>query len=213
MFAFNGLSNRLLRSCIFAGGLIVGHGLDAMAATPAATSNVNPRPFSTEACYREYFPLALKVSEGMIPHEVKFYCAAPWNFEAFRRVREALEKRKFDIVEAYVRAAPAWKQAALRTTTNLAKSEAQKAPGNFYDAWYVQRVIPYLHAIKYKTDDLKVVAKTFSPADFKILHDAAQEIDWNQAAYSDKNYLRQNTGTSGKTLADVAAIVMQIYVN
>ena len=171
------------------------------------------KTFTTEGCYRDNFPLALKISPAMVPPEVRFFCAAPWNFAAFRRVRLELQRQHFDIVEAFVKMVPKGKRNLLKTTTNLAKDQAEKASPEFYDAWYVQRILPSLHAIKYRTDDAALVAKEFAAEDYRVLQTVATAIAWDQAAFSHEYQPKNRTGTGSPTLAQVPKFIGDAYKN
>lgn len=168
--------------------------------------------FSTKECYRTNIPLALKVAEKLIPPEVKFYCAAPWNVKAFESVRSALERQGFDVVESFVRTVPVYKQSTLRSATFFAKKAADEGPPNMGVIWYVQRTLPLLHALKFKTSDEAVVIKGFLPRDVNALRAAALAINWQQLALEPvpfANITAKNISQK-MTLVEVPRIILEI---
>lgn len=167
----------------------------------------------TTTCFEQNFPLALKIADAMVPNEIKFFCAAPWNFDTFQHVKDALQERHFDIVESAVRQAPSVKQAALREAMAMAQGAADAGPPHLGVTWYVQKVLPMLHALKFRTEDEAIVVSNFSAADLAIMRAAATAINWQQPALAPSSVegTAQPTADNGMVLADVPRIILSTY--
>lgn len=177
--------------------------------TPTAIGNASA--FSSMDCYRVYFPLALGIPESVVPPEVKFYCAAPWNIEVFDSVRTALARANFDIVEAAVRAAPDYKKDLLRYTLTFAVEQAENGPPGMGAVWYVYHVLPSLYALHSNSADAQYVIRNYAAEDTAALRAAATKIDWTQIAEHD-GAISHGTGTSirGKHLSDVSYVISSL---
>lgn len=200
---------RRFAACLILMCLCTGTTAEQRSRSPDAMSLMS---FTVEQCYREHFPLALKVAESMIPPEVKFYCACPWNFAAFKSVKDALKSRNFDIVEAFVRQVPPYKKSVLRQAILLAQHQAEVGPPHLDDLWYAWRTLVILHALRFSTPDAAWVVKQFDASDVTIMRSAANVINWKQAAFSPTAYkLPHEPGRVGfTTLAEVPKIILNI---
>jgi hypothetical protein len=135
--------------------------------------------FSPESCLREHFPLALGMPYRLVPLEVKFYCAAPWDTAAFEHVERTLLAGGFSPTDAIVRSVPEARQAILRESLAMALRGADMGPTGMRAAWYSYKFIPSLYALHAHTSDESIVEKAFKPEDIKILRDVAGRLKWN----------------------------------
>lgn len=186
----------------------------ASLAEPDSRTSGQP-PFSTQACYARYFPLALKIADSMIPAEVRFFCTAPWDFDAFQRVKDELVKRKFDIADAFARASVPSKQGLVRSAIRLNQQAAESGPPGLPATWYIHKILPALHALKFATPDEALVTRRFAAADVAIMRTVADAIDWKRSALAVAPGMAPTPGERVRTptLADVPRMILASHAN
>lgn len=178
-------------------------------ATPFPCMGAETVQFSSEECYREYFPLALGLPSGAIPTEVEFYCAAPWDMAVFEGVRSALKDAHFNEVEAIVSTVSPTKAIILRQTLSMAYEAADNGPPGMGATYRIYKFLPWLHALKIKSSDAEVVSKFFGEKDVAALRSAAEHIDWNQRVLLKGHKPgTETTLTSSTRLLDLTAFIL-----
>lgn len=163
-----------------------------------------------EDCYRENFPLALGLPQAMIPKEVRFYCAAPWDMKAMQSVRRALDRAKFDQLGATIRLSSSTPDSMAAKMASKALSEADKGPPATLGTMYrVRFALPMMHALHFQTRDAKFVQSRMHPIDVQALINAAKSVDWNMPAlHAGKPISKSSRLSSAATLADAASFIV-----
>jgi hypothetical protein len=172
----------------------------------------NAGAFDSTDCYRANFPFALAISKSLIPSEVKFYCSANWDIQAFESVRAALKQANFDPVEALVRTASPSKKLLLRKTAGASIEAAEKGPLGMGAVYCVFQWLPHLDALHRNSSDAEVVRKNFAVQDFQALTNAAALIDWNRVAEINGAEASNAAQTNSVLrLSDVAKVILAMY--
>src|SRR5688572_39098 len=99
-------------------------------------------PFTMEGCFKTYFPLALKISVKSVPPEVRFYCAAPWDFKLFEAIRGHMKSEGLDVPDVLAGGVAPGKREILRSTSAMARGQAEAGPRGMGAAWHVYHLLP-----------------------------------------------------------------------
>lgn len=154
----------------------------------AATANAQSKSigtmelFTMEGCFKAHFPLALKISRNSVPPEVRFYCAAPWNFAAFEAIRGHMKSEGLDVPNFLAGSVEPWKRESMRKLVAMNRDMAETGPRGMGAAWHVYHVLPHLSALHAKTPDAEKVVALFQANDVAAMRKVAAKINWKQSA-------------------------------
>ncbi|HIV73011.1 MAG TPA: hypothetical protein H9903_18900 [Candidatus Aquabacterium excrementipullorum] len=132
-------------------------------------------------CFRTNFPLALGMPMAAVPPEVRFYCAAPWNFQTFEAFRKAIVASRFDLAGSASRMSSGLRSKAILRTLTMAISAADKGPPSMGAVYLTYHVLPLAYALHKGGPDASIVEKVMDKQDVASLRLAAASINWKLA--------------------------------
>ncbi len=168
----------------------------------AQTSGTKRDPVTE--CFRTYFPIALGMPMSAVPSEVRFYCAAPWNLQAFESVRKALDNSRFDVAGSASRMTSGLKAKMVLQTLPMAISAADNGPPGMGAVYLTYHVLPLAYALHKGTSDAAVIEKAMDKQDAAKLRAAAAAIDWKLTVVANvKDFPATAPVSANATLGDL----------
>lgn len=150
---------------------------DPVSTAPAASELVEA--FSKSKCMEAHFAVALQTASP--PPEVRFFCAAPWNFAALKSVKAAANQAGFNLEHALVRTMSGEDKEMLASLVRMSLTAAEQGPDGLGAAVYAFKLVPLLHAARDpETAVYAELTKQFHSEDVQKLTTAAATLDWDQ---------------------------------